>query len=203
MSIQTDRDVLETCAKTLELMCTEGSAIYTRCDIARSNIIDQCVNRYKEAIDDWRNLIAGEENPDEDEIYNVVISLKKIAILYSCHNLNHWNLFDSLFQDIDDCQSGQMDPDKTLTNEALTYCIESCFFSINWGLQYLENNAETSTIAAQVEILKDNLHKFIAACNVLIRNGPSDSVKEAVSFHKHIKKYTININIDVQFFILF
>ena len=76
MSINTDRDVLEACAKTLEFLCTEGSAIYTQCDVARSNIIDECVNRYKEAIDDWRNLIAGEEQPYEDEIYNVRIHLK-------------------------------------------------------------------------------------------------------------------------------
>jgi cohesin complex subunit SA-1/2 len=88
MFINTDREVLEACAKTLEFLCTEGTAIYTQCDVARSNIIDECVNRYKKAIDDFRNLIAGEEIPDEDEIYMVVrISLKKVAILYSCHNL--------------------------------------------------------------------------------------------------------------------
>lgn len=102
MSINTDRDVLETCAKTLEFLCAEGSAIYTQCDIARSNIIDEAVNKYKEAIDDWRNLIAGEEVPNEDEIYNVRISLKKVSILYSCHNLNMWNLWDSLVQDIEE-----------------------------------------------------------------------------------------------------
>lgn len=55
----TDPDVLETCAKTLEYLCTEGSAIYTTCDIERSNIIDECVKRYMEAIDEWRNLIEG------------------------------------------------------------------------------------------------------------------------------------------------
>ena len=59
MFVHTDHDVLETCAKTLEFLCTEGTTIYRRCDVARSNIIDQSVNRYREAIDDWRNLIAG------------------------------------------------------------------------------------------------------------------------------------------------
>lgn len=59
MFVHTDPEVLATCCKTLEFLCTERSAIYTRCDVARSNIVDQCVNRYKEAIDDWRNLIAG------------------------------------------------------------------------------------------------------------------------------------------------
>lgn len=57
----TDPDVLETCAKTLEYLCTEATAIYTTCDIERSNIIDECVKRYMEAIDEWRNLIEGLE----------------------------------------------------------------------------------------------------------------------------------------------
>jgi cohesin complex subunit SA-1/2 len=59
MSMHSDREVLESCSKALEYLCTEGSAIYTRCDVSRSHIIDQCVNRYKEAIDEWRNLILG------------------------------------------------------------------------------------------------------------------------------------------------
>lgn len=60
MCMHTGRDVLETCAKTLECLCAEGSATYTRCNIARSNIIESAVNKYKDAIVEWRNLILGE-----------------------------------------------------------------------------------------------------------------------------------------------
>lgn len=132
MHVHNDHDVLETCAKTLEFLCTEDSAIYTRCDIARSNIIDQCVNRYKEAIDDWRNLIAGEETPNEDEVFNIVVSLKKVSIMYSCHNLNPWNLFDSLFEDIAECQSRTQE-DKGLPDEVIVpkkYIIFFAFFHL-------------------------------------------------------------------------
>lgn len=118
-----DRDVLETCSKTLEFLCTEGSGIFTKCDIARSNIIDQCVNKYKEAIDDWRNLIAGEEVPNEDEIFGVIVSLKKVSILYSCHNLNPWGIFDSLYEDLDECQTrtaeGKALPNEVISNERI------------------------------------------------------------------------------------
>lgn len=57
VSVQSESEVLETCGKTLEVLCTEGTAIYTRCNVARSTITDMCVNRYKEAIDEWRNLV--------------------------------------------------------------------------------------------------------------------------------------------------
>lgn len=112
-----DTEVLDTAAKTLEHMCVDGHAIFTRyilkflevvhvmlyiysehlalklfsyrCDVARSTLIDSIVNKYKEAIDEYRNLIEGDEEPDEDEIFNVVQSLKKVSIFYACHNMNH------------------------------------------------------------------------------------------------------------------
>lgn len=202
MQSHNDKDVLETCAKTLEFLCTEGSAIYTRCDIARSNIIDQCVNRYKEAIDDWRNLIAGEETPNEDETYNIVISLKKVSILYSCHNLNPWNLFQSLYEDIDECQSRTAESTKGLPDEvnacvsmmvtvrcsflffpqALVYCIEACYFSIAWGLHHLENNCEASAQEEGSLALQRNLFKFMRSCTELVPSNQGIHIQEAVNF---------------------
>lgn len=95
---------METLAKTLEILCTEGHSIYTRCDVARSTIVDMIVTSYKDAIDDWRNLLLGEETPEADEIFNVISSLKKVSLFYACHNLNQWNLWQSLFQDVKVCK---------------------------------------------------------------------------------------------------
>jgi len=67
-------------------------------------LIDSIVNKYKEAIDEYRNLIEGDEEPDEDEIFNVVQSLKKVSIFYSCHNMNPWGIWDSLYKDIEDAK---------------------------------------------------------------------------------------------------
>lgn len=36
----------------------------------------------------------------------MTIGLRKVSILYSCHNLNACGLFNSLFKDIDDYRSG-------------------------------------------------------------------------------------------------
>lgn len=81
-----------------------------RCNVARSTLIDSIVIKYQEAIDEYRNLIEGNEEPDEDEIFNVVQSLRKISIFYSCHNMNPWNIWDSLYKDIEDAK----DPSKYL-----------------------------------------------------------------------------------------
>lgn len=54
----------------------------------RSTIIESIVTKYKEAIDEWNSLIAAQDDvPNEDEIFNIESSLKKIEIFYSCHDL--------------------------------------------------------------------------------------------------------------------
>lgn len=118
--------------------------------------------------------------PNEDEIYNITISLKVVSILYSSHNLNPWNLFESLFQDIDKNQLRE-NPERGLPNEALVYCIEACYFSVTWGLYYLENQCESASVTTSCAELKANLVKYMNSCFELIRDGPTDQIQEAVS----------------------
>lgn len=122
----------------------------------------------------------GEELPNEDEIYNVIISLKVVSILYSSHNLNPWNIFDSLFQDIDECQEKET-PIRNLPFEALIYSIEACYFAITWGLYYIENQLESSQGDEVIKELRQKLDKYMAACFELTRDGPTDEIQEAVS----------------------
>lgn len=103
VSAHTEAEVIETCGKTLEVLCSEQCAVYSRCNVGRATVTDLCVNRYKEAIDDYRSLLQGGETPDADETFNVVNSLRKVSIMYMCHNLNDTNIWDSLFEDLPKC----------------------------------------------------------------------------------------------------
>jgi cohesin complex subunit SA-1/2 len=47
-----------------------------------------------------------EEEPDEDETFNLVHSLKKVSIFYACHNMGAWRIFDSLFECIQKAKDG-------------------------------------------------------------------------------------------------
>nr|CAD7397012.1 unnamed protein product [Timema cristinae] len=170
-----DTEVLETCAKTLEQLCTEGNAIYTRCDVARSTLIDMIVNKYKEAVDEWRSLIEGEETPDEDETFNVVHSLKKVSIFSQCHNLGHWNIWESIYKDIVEAKDGN----KSLPEEAVKYCICACFFGILWDLRHLEELMESGSNGTQeLALLKHNLNNFMEAMKEMLLLGPSQVYKE-------------------------
>jgi cohesin complex subunit SA-1/2 len=54
----TEREVLENCAKTLEVLCTEHHAIYSRCDVIRSTVIDLLVNNLLEVLNVYETLNA-------------------------------------------------------------------------------------------------------------------------------------------------
>ncbi|CAG9863575.1 unnamed protein product [Phyllotreta striolata] len=165
-------EVLETLAKTLETLCTEGHSIYTKCDVARSTIIDVIVDSYREAIDDWRNLLLGEETPNADEVFNVVSSLKKVSLFYACHNLNSWSLWNSLFQDVKDIES-------TLPPEALKYSLCSCYYYLLWALRDLEVSAEGGGLThSRIQEVRDKLDEFIESSQMLIKSSQHAIIKE-------------------------
>lgn len=170
--IHHEQEVLETCAKTLEFLCTDGHSLYTRCDVARSTIVDMIVASYKDAIDDWRNLLLGEETPNEDETFNVVGSLKKVSLCYACHNLNQWNLWNTLFQDVKETES-------TLPPEAQKYSISACFYCLMWGLQSLEATHEGGgPIGPGIQELREHLDQYFVAAQALIRMAPHAIIRE-------------------------
>ncbi|XP_032681391.1 cohesin subunit SA-2-like isoform X2 [Odontomachus brunneus] len=153
-----DTEVLDMAAKTLEHMCVEDHATFTRCDVARFTLIDSIVNKYKEAIDEYRNLIERNEVPDEDETFNVIQSLKKVSIFYSYNNMNQWNIWDSLYKNIEDAKN----PSKCLPFDATKYCISACYFAILWGQNHLMKVVDPDNRDEdEYRQLKKRLHSFM------------------------------------------
>ncbi|CAH0694379.1 unnamed protein product [Spodoptera exigua] len=169
--VQTEADVLETAARTLELLCREHCAVYSRCNVARATVTDMCVNRYKEAIDDYRSLIEGGETPDADELFNVINSLRKVSIMYMCHNLNDTNIWDSLFEDLPKCvkeNESQMPP------QALVYVVRACYYSLLWALHGVETRPEPGAAA----LLRERLQGYAAHCKDIVARGITPELKE-------------------------
>lgn len=172
----TDNDVLDSCAKTLEILCSEGTAIYTRCDVARSTLIDTLVNKYKEAMDEWRSLIEGEEEPNEEETFQVITSLKKVSIFSACHNLGQWGIWGSIFQDVNDAKEKTH---KTLPEEAIKYCISACYYGILWDLKNIEDRLEAGgTADGEINSLNDRLHQFIDLIKEILQHTDVQSFRE-------------------------
>ncbi|XP_013171869.1 PREDICTED: cohesin subunit SA-2-like [Papilio xuthus] len=164
---QTESEVLETCGRTLEYLCSEQCAVYSRCKVARATITDMCVDKYREAIDEFRTLIEGGETPDADEQFSVTNSLRKVSIMYMCHNLNDNNIWDSLFEDLPKC----IDRDDPMPKLALVYVVRACFYSLLWSLHELE---ERGTGA---DLLRDRLHGYCAHCRDIVARGTTAQLR--------------------------
>uniref|UniRef100_A0A7N6AR19 Cohesin subunit SA n=1 Tax=Anabas testudineus TaxID=64144 RepID=A0A7N6AR19_ANATE len=86
----TDTEVLEACSTTYRYLCNEEFTIFNRVDIARSQLLDELVDKFARLVEDF--LQEGEE-PDEDDAYQVLSTLKKLSAFHNAHDLSKWDLF--------------------------------------------------------------------------------------------------------------
>ncbi|XP_041987084.1 cohesin subunit SA-1 [Aricia agestis] len=164
----TETEVLEQCARTLEALCAERSAVYSRCNVARATTTDAVVARYREAADDYRSLLEGGETPDADETFSLVNSLRKVSILYQCHDLNDTDIWDSLFEDLPRAGEGGA---AQLPVQALVYAVRACFYSLLWAAQAAEARGGAG--------VAERLAAYAAACRALVAGGAPELREEA------------------------
>ncbi|XP_042201256.1 cohesin subunit SA-1-like [Callorhinchus milii] len=91
----TDREVLETCSRAYYTLSHEDYNIHSRVDIARSQLLDSLVTVFTHSTED---LLHETGEPDEDTLYTVTTSLKRISALYNAHDLTKWELFDHCYR---------------------------------------------------------------------------------------------------------
>ncbi|XP_033222914.1 cohesin subunit SA-1-like isoform X2 [Belonocnema kinseyi] len=173
-----DSVVLETASKTFECMCvnTEGHPNFARCDLARTRLIDEIVKNYKTAIEEYRTTLEAKKEIDSKLSIKVTQFLKQVALFYTNHDLNHWQLWDSLFKNILDTFL-MTDTRNSLSDEAVKYCITSCYFSFLWGQHHLFKWADSDSQSDEkCKVLREHLDDFM----VLICSFSGDKMKRPV-----------------------
>jgi cohesin complex subunit SA-1/2 len=122
-----------------------------------------------------------EEEPDEDETFNLVQSLKKVSIFYACHNMGAWRIYELLFE----CIQKAKDGNKMYPDEAVKYCISSALFSVLWGLRQVEEmlergstTATNTTVAQEVEALRARNQQLLEAMKEMLLMSPVQLFKE-------------------------
>uniref|UniRef100_A0A672QBP2 Cohesin subunit SA n=1 Tax=Sinocyclocheilus grahami TaxID=75366 RepID=A0A672QBP2_SINGR len=91
----TDTEVLEACSKTYSILCSEEYTIMNRVDIAHSQLIDELADRFNHSVEEL--LQAGEE-ADDDDIYNVLSTLRRLTAFHNAHDLTRWDLFGNCYR---------------------------------------------------------------------------------------------------------
>ncbi|XP_041483045.1 cohesin subunit SA-1-like isoform X3 [Lytechinus variegatus] len=161
----TESEVLDACAKTYETLLGEQYSTTPRVQVAQSTLLDNLAERLKRSID----VYLMTQNPTEDDLYNISSSIRRIASFFSCHDLNRWELYDSIFSLVKRCSERGAAPD-----QIFTLAISCCHYAIMWTMTKLDNqNPEMS----EMKRIRRHCSELIKTCSSLLIDG-SEQIRE-------------------------
>uniref|UniRef100_A0A3B3Y4F2 Cohesin subunit SA n=1 Tax=Poecilia mexicana TaxID=48701 RepID=A0A3B3Y4F2_9TELE len=149
----TDTEVLEACSTTYHHLCNEEFTIFNRVDIARSQLLDELVDKFNRLLEDF--LQEGEE-PDEDDAYQVLSTLKKITAFHNAHDLSKWDLFTSNYSLLSTgLQNGDM------PEQIVIHAMQCTHYIVLW---HLAKVSEGSSIKGDLVTLRKQMRAFCLIC---------------------------------------
>uniref|UniRef100_A0A4W4GF41 Cohesin subunit SA n=1 Tax=Electrophorus electricus TaxID=8005 RepID=A0A4W4GF41_ELEEL len=149
----TDTDVLEACSKTCHALCNEEFTIFNRVDIARSQLLDELVDKFNRLLEDF--LQEGEE-PDEDDAYQVLSTLKRITAFHNAHDLSKWDLFTSNYKLLNTgIENGDM------PEQIVIHALQCTHYVILW---HLAKVSEGSSKKEDMVTLRKQMRAFCLMC---------------------------------------
>uniref|UniRef100_A0A673B8B9 Cohesin subunit SA n=1 Tax=Sphaeramia orbicularis TaxID=375764 RepID=A0A673B8B9_9TELE len=147
----TDTEVLEACSTTYHYLCNEEFTIYNRVDITRSQLLDELVDKFSRLLEDF--LQEGEE-PDDDDAYQVLSTLKKITAFHNAHDLSKWDLFTSNYRLLNTgLQNGDM------PEQIVVQAMQCTHYIILWHLAKVSDSASTQYYNDYGDIIKETMSK--------------------------------------------
>uniref|UniRef100_A0A673B776 Stromal antigen 2a n=1 Tax=Sphaeramia orbicularis TaxID=375764 RepID=A0A673B776_9TELE len=162
----TDTEVLEACSTTYHYLCNEEFTIYNRVDITRSQLLDELVDKFSRLLEDF--LQEGEE-PDDDDAYQVLSTLKKITAFHNAHDLSKWDLFTSNYRLLNTgLQNGDM------PEQIVVQAMQCTHYIILWHLAKVSDSASTQ---GDMVTLRKQMRAFCLMCQRYL-NSINTAVKE-------------------------
>uniref|UniRef100_A0A670J930 Cohesin subunit SA n=1 Tax=Podarcis muralis TaxID=64176 RepID=A0A670J930_PODMU len=163
-----ESDVLEACSKTYSILCSEEYTIQNRVDIAHSQLIDEFVDRFNHSVEDLLN--EGEE-ADDDDIYNVLSTLKRLTSFHNAHDLTKWDLFSNCYRLLrTGIEHGAM------PEQIVVQALQCSHYSILWQLVKI---TEGSPSKEDLLVLRKTVKSFLAVCQQCLSNVNTPVKEEA------------------------
>uniref|UniRef100_A0A7N8Y760 Cohesin subunit SA n=1 Tax=Mastacembelus armatus TaxID=205130 RepID=A0A7N8Y760_9TELE len=151
----TDTEVLEACSTTCHYLCNEEFTIFNRVDIARSQLLDELVDKFNRLLEDF--LQEGEE-PDEDDAYQVLSTLKKISAFHNAHDLSKWDLFTSNYRLLSTgLQNGDM------PEQIVIHAMQCTHYIILWHLAKASDGSSLKAFTILCDLLLIFSHQIMSS----------------------------------------
>uniref|UniRef100_A0A8C7MF00 Cohesin subunit SA n=1 Tax=Oncorhynchus kisutch TaxID=8019 RepID=A0A8C7MF00_ONCKI len=163
----TETDVLEACSMTYHALCNEEFTIFNRVDIARSQLLDELVDKISQP----SYLLFQGEEPDEDDAYQVLSTLKRITAfhkfcvsLFSAHDLSKWDLFTSNYKLLNTgLQNGDM------PEQIVIHAMQCTHYIILWHLAKVSEGSSTKVHTLLLSVTNDYpVSAFTILCDALM-----------------------------------
>uniref|UniRef100_A0AAQ4PX38 SCD domain-containing protein n=1 Tax=Gasterosteus aculeatus aculeatus TaxID=481459 RepID=A0AAQ4PX38_GASAC len=162
----TDTEVLEACSTTYHSLCNEEFTIFNRVNITRSQLLDELVDKFNRLLEDF--LQEGGE-PDEDDSYQVLATLKKISAFHNAHDLSKWDLFNGNYRLLNTgLQNGDM------PEQIVIHAMQCTHYIILW---HLAKVSEGSSLKGDMVTLRKQMRAFFLMCQRYL-NSINNAVKE-------------------------
>uniref|UniRef100_A0A9R1SS62 Cohesin subunit SA n=2 Tax=Cyprinus carpio TaxID=7962 RepID=A0A9R1SS62_CYPCA len=146
-----EMEVLEACSKTYSILCSEEYTIMNRVDIARSQLIDELTDRFSHSVED---LLQEGDEADDDDIYNVLSTLKKLTAFHNAHDLTKWDLFKNCYRLLKmGIEQGSM------PEQIAVQALQCSHYSILWQLVKITEGCPSKYYNDYGDIIKETLSK--------------------------------------------
>ncbi|XP_044022568.1 cohesin subunit SA-1a isoform X1 [Siniperca chuatsi] len=154
-----EMDVLEACSKTYSILCSEEYTIMNRVDIARSQLIDEMTDRFTHSVEE---LLQEAEEADDDDIYNVLSTLKRLTAFHNAHDLTRWDLFGNCYRLLKaGIEQGSM------PEQIAVQALQCSHYSILWQLVKITEGAPSKD---DLLALRRVVKSFLAVCQQCLSN---------------------------------
>jgi len=88
ISKHNDSEVLDECSRCLCYLCDEDNSIYTRCNLARSTILDDLVSTFNKMME----KMTDQNEVDENEFFPLIIALRRLAAFAENHSIVNYDI---------------------------------------------------------------------------------------------------------------
>ncbi|XP_012494372.1 PREDICTED: cohesin subunit SA-3 isoform X3 [Propithecus coquereli] len=144
--------VLEAGAHALYLLCNPEFTFFSRVDFARSQLVDLLTDRFQQELEE----LLQSSFLDEDEVYNLAATLKRLSAFYNAHDLTRWELYEPCYRLLRKAvDTGEVPHQVTLPALTLVY------FSILWTLTHVSGSDASQK---QLLSLKGRMVAFCELC---------------------------------------
>ncbi|XP_030884481.1 cohesin subunit SA-3 [Leptonychotes weddellii] len=159
--------VLEAGAHALYLLCNPEFTFFGRVDFARSQLVDLLTDRFQQELEE----LLQSSFLDEDEVYSLAATLKRLSAFYNAHDLSRWELYEPCYRLLRKAvDTGEVPHQVILPALTLVY------FSILWTLTHLSGSG-----ASQKHLLslKGRMVAFCELCQSCLSDVDSDIQEQA------------------------